>query len=110
MIFEKIGAITRVFQENVTVSIFLENLNASYAKLKNEHLIIDLSSFTKLTSDDVVKFSELSNKHSGTSRSFVLVTDNIGYDEVPEEIIVVPTLQEANDIIAMEEIERDLGF
>ena len=31
-------------------------------------------------------------------------------DEVPEEIIVVPTLQEARDIIEMEEIERDLGI
>ncbi|MEG1239581.1 MAG: ribonuclease Z, partial [Flavobacterium sp.] len=32
------------------------------------------------------------------------------FDEVSEEIIVVPTLQEGFDIIEMEEIERDLGF
>jgi len=31
-------------------------------------------------------------------------------DEIPYEMIVVPTLQEAGDIIEMEEIERDLGF
>jgi hypothetical protein len=29
---------------------------------------------------------------------------------VPEELLVVPTLTEAEDIIQMEEIERDLGF
>jgi hypothetical protein len=29
---------------------------------------------------------------------------------MPDEIVVVPTLQEAYDIIEMEEIERDLGF
>jgi len=29
---------------------------------------------------------------------------------MPDEIIVVPTMQEAYDIIEMEEIERDLGF
>jgi hypothetical protein len=27
-----------------------------------------------------------------------------------EELVIVPTLQEAFDIIEMEEIERDLGF
>jgi len=34
----------------------------------------------------------------------------LSYDEVPEEISVVPTLQEAKDLIEMEEIERDLGI
>jgi len=29
---------------------------------------------------------------------------------MPDEIVVVPTMQEAYDIIEMEEIERDLGF
>jgi hypothetical protein len=29
---------------------------------------------------------------------------------VPDEMVVVPTVLEAHDIIEMEEIERDLGF
>ncbi len=29
---------------------------------------------------------------------------------MPDEIVVVPTMQEAYDIIEMEDIERDLGF
>jgi hypothetical protein len=29
---------------------------------------------------------------------------------MPDEIVVVPTIQEAYDIIEMEEMERDLGF
>jgi len=29
---------------------------------------------------------------------------------MPDEIAVVPTIQEAYDIIEMEDIERDLGF
>jgi hypothetical protein len=40
----------------------------------------------------------------------VIVTDRVDFDEMPDEIVVVPTLQEAYDIIEMEEIERDLGF
>ena len=31
-------------------------------------------------------------------------------DETPDEIIVVPTVKEAFDIIEMEVIERDLGI
>jgi len=39
-----------------------------------------------------------------------VVTNAININETPEEIIVVPSLQEAYDIIEMEDIERDLGF
>ena len=34
----------------------------------------------------------------------------VDLNEMPDEIIVVPTLQEAFDIIEMEDIERDLDF
>ena len=30
--------------------------------------------------------------------------------EIPDEIATAPTLQEALDIVDMEEIERDLGY
>ncbi|MDH3323482.1 MAG: ribonuclease Z, partial [Flavobacteriaceae bacterium] len=42
--------------------------------------------------------------------SFVIVSDKVNLDGIPDEIIVVPTMQEAYDVIEMEEIERDLGF
>ena len=50
----------------------------------------------------------MSNKHRGRKKSFVLVTNKVPFDEIPDEICVVPTVQEARDIIEMEEIERDL--
>lgn len=43
-------------------------------------------------------------------KSFVMVCDGIEFDQVPDELIVVPTFKEAEDIIEMEEIERDLGI
>ena len=64
----------------------------------------------KLTPGDILEFLELSNTHRKSSKSFVLVTDKVTYDDVPDKITVVPTLQEAVDIIEMEEIERDLGL
>ncbi|MGB5377965.1 ribonuclease Z, partial [Muriicola sp.] len=77
-------------------------------KLKNEHIIVNLFSFSRLSSDDILEFLELSNQHRKANKSFVLVTDKVSYDEAPDEINLVPTIQEAMDLIEMEDIERDL--
>jgi len=42
--------------------------------------------------------------------SRVLVTQNEFLSLFPEDIVVVPTLGEAQDLIEMERIERDLGI
>ncbi|MFS4467719.1 ribonuclease Z [Maribacter sp. 2210JD10-5] len=110
MIFDKEGTIITVYQEKTSLPVFLKNLDEAYPKLKNDNLILNLFTFKKLTSDDVLEFLDISNKHRDGGKSFVIVTDKVTYDEVPEEIIVTPTLQEAKDIIEMEEIERDLGI
>ncbi len=110
MIFDKAGTTTTVFQENTSISVFVKNLTEAYPKLKHDNIIVNLFSFDTLSSNDLLEFLELSNTHKNNSKSFILVTDKVGYDEVPEAISLVPTLQEANDIIEMEEIERDLGI
>lgn len=110
MILDKDGTTTLVFQENISLQKFIENLNGTYAKVKNDNIIVNLFSFTKLTAGDVLEFLDLSNTHRKAKKSFVLVTDRVSYDEVPDEICVVPTIQEARDIVEMEEIERDLYF
>ena len=55
-----------------------------------------------------MEFLNISNTHRAKRKSFVLVSNKVSFDEVPDEICVVPTLREARDIIEMEEIERDL--
>lgn len=110
MIFEKEENTTIVYQENISLAKFLENLEGAYPKIKNDHIIVNLFSFSKLTTNDVLEFLELSNKHRKAKKSFVLVTDKVSYDEAPDPVCVVPTLQEAKDIIEMEEIERDLDL
>lgn len=108
MIFDKEGNTTIVFQENISLRKFIGNLNKSYPKLKNDHLIINLFSFKKLSAGDVLEFLNISNTHRAKRKSFILVSNKVSFDEVPDEICVVPTLQEARDVIEMEEIERDL--
>ncbi len=110
MIFDKEGNITTVLQENISLTGFVSNLNKSYKKIKKDHIIVNLFSFKKLETSDILEFLALSNTHRAANKSFVLVTDNISYEDVPDEICVVPSIQEAKDIIEMEEIERDLGL
>ena len=110
MIFDKEGNIVTVLQENITLTEFLRNLKKSYPKIEKDHIILNLFSFKKLSTGDILEFLELSNNHRAANKSFVLVSNQVNYDDVPDEICVVPTIQEAKDIIEMEEIERDLGI
>ena len=110
MIFDKEGNTTIVYQEKISLKKFMENLNRSYRNIKNDHLIINLFSFSNISSNDVLEFLQLSNIHRAENKSFVLVTNKVEYDQVPDEICLVPTIQEAKDIIEMEEIERDLDL
>lgn len=108
MIFDKEGNTTIVFQEKTSLTTFLENLRGAYDKINNDHIILNLFSFEELTSNDVLEFLEIARRHKSAKKSFVLVTDKVSYDEVHDEISIAPTLQEAKDLIDMEEIERDL--
>ena len=80
------------------------------SKYKGQNVILNLLSYESLDLPQLLQFLKTSNLHRKTKQSFVIVNDAIDIDEVPFEMIVVPTLQEAGDIVEMEEIERDLGF
>ncbi|MEX0313948.1 ribonuclease Z [Flagellimonas sp.] len=110
MIFDKEGTTTIVFQEKTSLKTFLDNLRKGYPKIKHDNIIVNLFSFSKLSAGDVLEFLDISTTHRSTNKSFILVTSKVSYDEIPDEINVVPTIQEAKDLIEMEEIERDLGI
>lgn len=78
-------------------------------KYETSNVVIDLLKYP-LNLPQLLQFLKLSNYHRSTKHSFVIVNNSIAIDDIPEEIIVVPTLEEAGDIIEMEDIERDLGF
>ena len=59
---------------------------------------------------NLIKDVDISNNHRISKHSFVVVNSALDPDIIPDEIMVVPTLLEAQDVIEMEEIERDLGF
>ena len=89
---------------------FLMKVTHEHNTFKKDNLILDVSHDKNLSLEDVKSFSELIKLHKIEKKSIVLVAKSINYNSVPRNIIVVPTILEAHDIIEMEEIERDLGF
>ncbi len=86
---------------------FLENI---HSRFNDKNVVVDLLKYGELKLEELLKFLELSNRHRKGKKSFVIANDTINIEQVPQELLVVPTLQEAEDIIQMEEIERELGF
>lgn len=89
---------------------FVEKISENQNSFKDENIIVDLSSAEDLSLEDILSFLPISDEHRRGKKSFVIVAPNFDFNEVPDEIVVVPTILEAHDIIEMEEIERDLGF
>ena len=110
MILNQEGNITIITHETASIIELIKKMQALYPKFKNDNVIIALTAINKLSTQDIIEFLELSNTHRALKHSFVIVSDKIDVDDIPDEIIVVPTMQEAYDIIEMEEMERDLGF
>ena len=110
MIIDKIDNITIITQEKTSVVELVKKLDVIYNRYKNDNIIVSLTSLKPIALQEIVEFLQLSNAHRKSKHSFVIVSDKVNLDEMPDEIIVVPTVQEAYDIIEMEEMERDLGF
>ena len=89
--------------------IFLLNPLMS-SQFQDQNIIIDFIESNDFTFNDLSKFKAVSNAHRALNKSFVIVSDALNPNELTEDMIVVPTLQEAEDLIEMEEIERELGF
>ena len=102
---------TTIIKSDEAVALFLEKITKQHNSYKDTNLILDISERDNLTNKDILLFGELSTLHKKGKKSFVLVMHkNFDFNNATDKIMIVPTLQEAHDIIEMEEIERDLGF
>ncbi|MDT0678216.1 ribonuclease Z [Autumnicola musiva] len=89
---------------------FASVLTREHAVFEDKNVIVDLKKYDELQLQDLLGFLELSNTHRQHKKSFVIVNNALHADKIPDELFVAPTLPEAEDIVQMEEIERDLGF
>jgi len=110
MLIDKNGNISIITQEKATIIELNERINAMYDDIANDNIIVALNSLSAVSGELISEFLQLSNTHREAKHSFVIVSDKVDIDSVSEALIIVPTLQEAYDLIEMEEMERDLGF
>lgn len=96
--------------EKADLTMFTSELTKHHERLKNDNVVIDLSGYKDIKTENLLGFLEFSEIHRNANKSFILINDAVGIDELPEELVVVPTLKEAEDMIQMDEIQRDLGF
>lgn len=101
---------TIITPEISSVNKFLLNLIDNFSQFKGENIIIDFSENNTVKTEDLNLFLDLNTKHKNNGTSFVVISKTIDIDNVPDELALVPTLIEAEDIIEMEAIERELGF
>lgn len=107
---EQKGHTTTIKDTQGNIQSFLEKVSNEHNTFKNQNLILDVSQDKNVAIKDIKSFSDLSKIHRKGKKSFVIVASEIDFNDVPAKLTVVPSLQEAHDIIEMEEIERDLGF
>ena len=110
MIISSKNNITIIKQEKDSINELAQELSKSVEKFSSDNIIINLITQNEVKPSDVLDFFEFSNNHRESQHSLVIVNNSIDLDEIADELVVVPTLQEAFDIIEMEEMERDLGF
>ncbi len=89
---------------------FLLKLTTEYKTFQKSNIILDLRMYKTLSIKEIESFLPLSKIHKKNKKSFVAVTAELDFNAISQKLAVVRSLQEAHDIIEMEEIERDLGF
>lgn len=90
---------------------FRNFVKGHYKNLLLQNIVIDLSSIKSLKPKHVLEFSGLNSYHKEKIlKSFVIVVGKMFNVEINVDITMAPTLQEAFDIVEIEEIERDLGY
>ena len=88
---------------------FLKELRSD--SFQKEHLVINLLHSFNLSPDNLNVLSKMAAAKKEQGTSFVLVSETIEIDALEDEMLsVVPTLIEAQDILDMDAMERDLGL
>jgi hypothetical protein len=90
---------------------FYKALVTNASHYQNEHVVVNLLESFETTLENLNTFSKIAADKKEAGTSFVVVCEGIEIDALEDEnLSVVPTLIEAQDILDMEAMERDLGL
>jgi hypothetical protein len=77
---------------------------------KKVHVVLQISEEINIKNKEFSLFLNIAEQKKEEGTSFVIINSVVNIDMFAESINIVPTLQEAEDILEMEAIERSLGF
>jgi len=90
-----------------------ENFSKEFSNIYNDHttknVVLDFSSI-EISEENIQSLENYAESQAENNKSFAIVASNFDADAFEEELNVVPTLIEAEDIIDMDEMTRDLDF
>lgn len=89
---------------------FATKVSQDHTEFEKENVIVNVLNKGNLEINDLLVFLEVSNLHRSHNKSFVIVSNPVSVESLPDDLIIAPTLREAEDIVNMEELERELGF
>ncbi|MDC0177039.1 hypothetical protein OAJ14_02650 [Polaribacter sp.] len=110
MQIEKKENFTIISPDENSFTAFYDAFLIEEKKRPKENIIIRISKNINITTEEFLLFLNIGIQKKENGTSFVIVNSAIDIDDFPESFNVTPTLQEAEDIIEMEAIERELGF
>ena len=104
--------VTITYEQSDTIGrSFRDEIKIKQKNFSFKNIILDLSPMKNVLSKHLKDFVELATYHKQfNNKSFVVVTGPIGLKHLPDGINVVPSINEAIDMIEIEDIERDLGY
>ena len=110
MKFEVTEHIALVFENQTSTIDFFKTFENIYPNIQSKNIIVSLADFQISASDFIEKILKISESHHEGKRSFVIVSPIAIPDKFPDALEWAPTLQEAKDLIEMDEMQRDLEF
>ncbi|WP_405605489.1 hypothetical protein [Polaribacter sp. Asnod1-A03] len=110
MQIEKKDTYTLITSDENSFSEFYNSFLIEEKNRTKEHLIVQISNNINISIENFLLFLEIAQEKKGNGASFVVINSNINIDDLPENLNITPTLQEAIDVIDMENMERELGF
>jgi hypothetical protein len=94
-------------KSNQAFDALFDNFNTDFDD--NQNYILDFSKF-EISLENILRFLKISEQQLENGMSFVVIKPDINLDDIPDEIIIVPTFQEAIDVVELDEMTRDLDL
>lgn len=110
MKFETKDTTVIVYQNKQIPSEFFKSFDFNYHKFHFNNIILIIDETQNSEPDFVNTVFKLTKSHQLHKKTFVVVAPKWSQSDISEDIVCVPTLQEALDLIEMDEMQRDLGF